>query len=299
MTALPPRLGRLGRSVSNLWIGRRRRADPAALAAVAGRRPAVVITGASAGIGRALAIELARRVEAVVLVARRQAPLDEVAQEIRARSTAVVVTLALDLTRPDAAAVIEAAASAAGLYVDKLVNNAGMGLSGAFVGQPADAIDGLVALNVAVPTRLMRHFLPAMLERGRGGLLNVASLGGYAPGPYQAAYYASKAHVIALTRAVAWEERGRGVRIAVVAPGPVETGFHAAMQAERSLYRLLIPAPSASAVARSTVRGYDWGCAAIHPGLLATPAAMFLSVMPRLLLLPLIAGLLWPRRSAG
>jgi len=297
MNAAPPRFGRVGRTVSDLWIGRRRRVDPAARAAVTGRRPAAVVTGASAGIGRTLAIELARRAEAVILVARRQEALDAVAEEIRARSSATVVALALDLTRPDAATAIESAASAAGLYVDELVNNAGMGLSGAFVDQPADAIDRLVALNVAVPTRLMRHFLPAMLARGRGGVLNVASLGGYTPGPYQAAYYASKAHVISLTRAVAWEERGRGVRIAVVAPGPVETGFHATMQAERSLYRLLVPAPSAAAVARAAVRGYDWGCAAIHPGLLAPAAAVFLSVMPRLLLLPFIGALLWPRRS--
>ena len=92
-------------------------------------------------------------------------------------------------------------------------------------------LSNLTELNVTALTRLTRTFLPDMLVRGRGGIINVASLGGFTPGPYQAAYYASKAYVIALTRALAHENRGMGVRFAVVAPGPVNTKFHAKMDA--------------------------------------------------------------------
>ena len=108
----------------------------------------------------------------------------------------------------------------------------------------------LLDLNVAALTRLMHHVLPGMLARARGGILNVASLGGLVPGPYQAAYYASKAYVVSLTEAVAAENAGRGVRFMALAPGPVNTGFHAAMGAELSFYRQLIFALERGATAR-------------------------------------------------
>ncbi len=118
-----------------------------------------------------------------------------------------------------------------------LVNNAGIGLSGRFDDHSHEEIEALLALNVTALTRLMRHVLPQMRARGRGGVLNIASLGGYVPGPHQAVYYASKAYVISLSEAVASELAGTGVRVAVVAPGPVATGFHAAMGAENARYR--------------------------------------------------------------
>ena len=86
----------------------------------------------------------------------------------------------------------------------------------------------------------MRHFLPGMRVRGRGGVLNLASLGSYVPGPYQSVYYASKAYVLSLTEAVASETTGQGVRISALAPGPVNTGFHRRMGAERAFYRYLV-----------------------------------------------------------
>ena len=103
----------------------------------------------------------------------------------------------------------------------------------------------LVDLNVRALTRLTRHFLPGMRQRGRGGILNVASLGGYAPGPNQAAYYASKAYVLSLTEAIAAETAGEGVRVCALAPGPVDTAFHARMGAENAFYRYLVPPASA------------------------------------------------------
>ena len=144
-------------------------------------------------------------------------------------------------------------------------------------------------------TALTRRFLPDMVVRGAGGVLNVASLGGLVPGPYQSAYYASKAYVISLTEGIAWEVRGQGVRVAVVAPGPVETGFHAAMGAEGSLYRYLVPSMMPEAVARSAMRGFRMGRTVIVPGLVASGIAFASWLAPRKLTASVVGVLLRPQ----
>ena len=280
-------------SVADAWIDRNAAASPDALEAVRGLRPAVVVTGASRGIGRSLALRFARAGAELALVARGAEPLARVAAEISREHGVKVTPLALDVTAPDAPAALDAALRGAGLYADVLVNNAGIGLAGPFADHAPDAIDGLLVLNVTAVTRLMRHALPAMIARGRGGILNVASLGGMAPGPYQAAYYASKAYVLSLTEAVAHEARGQGVRIAVVAPGPVNTGFHAAMGADSALYRTLVPALSPEAVAASAYRGFLIGRTKIVPGIVAMASALALKLLPSFASVPLLGMLLY------
>ena len=152
----------------------------------------------------------------------------------------------------------------------------------------------LIDLNVTALTRLMHHALPRMLARARGGILNVASLGGLVPGPYQAAYYASKAYVISLTEAVASEAAGRGVRFTALAPGPVDTGFHAAMGAEFSFYRQLILPLSPEGTANAAYRGYVLGCHLVVPGLINKVLALALRILPHTLLLPFVRWLLRP-----
>ena len=166
---------------------------------------------------------------------------------------------------------------------------------GAFTSHDPAELDRLVELNIAALSRLTRAFLPDMLVRGRGGIINIASLGGFSPGPYQAAYYASKAYVISLTRALAHENRGMGVRFAVVAPGPVETRFHARMDAERAFYRRFLPALSPARVARATMFWYAQGSTVIVPGLFNTALALALGFLPGLLTIPVVALLLHPR----
>lgn len=282
-------------SLADVWIGRRAAPDAGALAAVEGLVPAVVVTGGSRGIGHALAARFASNGRAVVIVARGKNALEAAAEEIARATGGRIVPLALDVTRPDAPARLDAALGEARLYADVLVNNAGMGLSGPFVDQPPAAIEQLIALNVTAASRLMRHALPPMLARARGGILNVGSLGGLVPGPHQAAYYASKAYLVSLTEAVAFEARGRGVRIAVVAPGPVDTGFHRAMQAEDALYRTMLPALSAQAVARSAYRGFMIGRKVVVPGLLPTAAALAVKLLPHAVSVPIVGALLGVR----
>ena len=284
------------------WIRRRWRPDPAALAQWAELQPAVVVTGASEGIGFEIARRFARRDRTVVLVARRPEPLQKAAAEIHDECGTAALAVPLDVTRSDAGEVLEAELKRYGLYVDVLVNNAGMGLSGDYISHSTEKIAGLVDLNVRALSLLMRHFLPGMCVRGRGGVLNVASLGGYAPGPYQAAYYASKAYVVSLTEAVAWELRGRGARIAVFAPGPVRTRFHARMEAESSLYRWILPAPSPSMAAGSAVRWFGWGRTVITPGIIGPLMAVVMRLTPHPILVPIVGWLLKPReilKNAG
>ncbi len=263
------------------------------------RGSAVVVTGGSRGIGLAIARRFAKAGHTIVLVARHREALDAAAAELRTKSGVRVVTLALDVTEPDAPHRIDAALEANGLACDVLVNNAGIGLSGRFDDHSHEKIEALLALNVTALTRLMRHVLPQMRARGRGGVLNIASLGGYVPGPHQAVYYASKAYVISLSEAVASELAGTGVRVAVVAPGPVATGFHEAMGAESARYRAWLPQMTPERVARSAYRGLKLGRSVIVPGFLNTAAAYALRALPHPIAVTLVGWLLSQRTESA
>jgi len=260
-------------------------------------RPVTVVTGATEGIGKAIAHRLAARRQNLLLIARSPEPLAATALAIRAEHPIEIATLALDIASPDAPTALDAELARLGAYVELLVNNAGIGYCGEFDAMELPELDHLVALNVGAPSRLMLHVLPGMRRRKRGGILNISSLGGYTPGPYQAAYYASKAYLTSLSEAVAAEVRSDGVQVTVAAPGPVETGFHARMRAEGALYRALLPASSPQAVARWALLGYDMGLRVVVPGFFNSLGAVALWVLPHALLVPLMALLLYPRRN--
>ncbi len=277
------------------WRRRWWRRDAAALAAFEGLRPCVVITGASEGIGLAFAELLTAAGSDILLIARDANRLDAVSAALRrSGGKGRVTVMALDVTAADAVPRIDEALAANQNYADILVNNAGSGLSGPFATQPVAAIENLLSLNIVALTRLTRHVLAGQLVRGRGGIINLASVGGYVPGPQQAVYYASKAYVISFSEAIAAETAGRGVHVMAVAPGPIDTGFHSKMQAEGTLMRLLVPQLSARRVAKSALLGFWLGHRVVVPGLINWLLVVCIRVLPHRLLLPLIGNLLRP-----
>jgi short-subunit dehydrogenase len=282
-----------------LWRRRWWRPDRQALAAYAGLRPMVVVTGGSEGIGYALARRFAAAGNDVMLVARRPEPLRQAADRIRAEFKVEAIAAPADVTAPDAIAAIEAALAANRAYADVLVNSAGMGLAGPFHDHPPEKVTQLIDLNVGALTRLTRHFLTGMLVRGRGGILNLASLGSYAPGPNQGVYYASKAYVLSLSEAIAAETAGLGVRITALAPGPVNTGFHARMGAERAFYRYMVAPASAESTARAGYRAFALGLRVYVPGLLNSFLALLMRISPHRILIPIVRVLLKPRGASS
>lgn len=260
-------------------------------------RPFAVVTGGSEGIGLAIAERLVRDGTDVLIVARDEARLQAVARQLADTGPGRVEVLPLDVTVPQAGGLIEERVAAAGGYVDLLVNNAGIGLGGAFAASDPQAVERMVALNVQALTTLMRHVLPGMQTRRRGGVINIASLAGYVPGPYQAAYYASKAYVVSLSEAVAAEVAADGVRVTVVAPGPVETRFHAKAGAETAIYRRLPLAARPESVARWGLLAYKLGVRAVAPGILSSLGLVSLRILPHRLVVPIVAWLLRPRQG--
>jgi uncharacterized protein len=240
--------------------------------------------------------EFARdRQQRMILVGRHADALIAAAAAINRQHGVMPIILELDVTATDAIPRIEEMLALHQMHLAVLVNNAGVGNSGAFADASPAALEQLVALNITALTSLTRHFLPGMLARGRGGILNIASLGGLTPGPYQATYYASKAYVISLTHAIKAECAGKGIRVSVVAPGPVNTRFHERMGTESAYYRRLIPAPSAEFVARVAVRGFRWGRTTIIPGWSWTILAATMKLSPLAIATPVVSWLLKPR----
>ena len=278
------------------WIGRWAKVQPEALEAVECKTAAVVVTGGSRGIGFAIAERFAHFGQTVVIVARDADRLHKARETLSKLSNAEIIAVSLDITRDDAPDALDRELARCELYVDVIVNNAGVGASGGFTSRSFEELEHLLALNMTALTRLMRHYLPDMISRGRGGIINIASLGGAVPGPYQAAYYASQAYVLSLSEAVASENAGRGVRICALAPGPVTTTFHAQMDADNSLYRWFLPALTPQAVARSTYRGYRLGHRVIVPGVTNVLVYLAVRFLPHRITVPIVGWLLHPRR---
>ena len=212
-----------------------------------------LITGASSGIGLELARTFARHKHDVVLVARQEARLVELAQELTGQGVRAHV-IAADLSLPGAAASLVDRVHADRLQVDILVNNAGFGLFGAFAETALETELQMIQLNIAVVTELTKRFLPAMLARRSGRILNLASTAAFLPGPLMSVYYATKAYVLSFTDALANELEGTGVSITALCPGPTASGFQAAAHLEKSKLMAGKRLPSSQEVAEF---GYD------------------------------------------
>ena len=230
-----------------------------------------LVTGASGGIG----LEIARVLSAdhdLVLVARSAARLGEVAGELRGARV-----LAIDLAEPDAVARVVAEVPA----VDVLVNNAGVGDFAMFAEADPAKLDSLIALNIGALTRLTRAYLPGMIERKHGSVLNVASTAAFQPGPLMAVYYASKAYVLSLSEALAEEARGTGVTVTALCPGPTESGFQAGAAMEGSRLVRGRTLPTAASVAAYGVAAMRKGDVVAVPGVMNKMFASSIRVTPR------------------
>jgi uncharacterized protein len=218
------------------------------------RRGWAVVTGASSGLGRQFALALAARGHPVLAVARRTERLSVLADEV-ARQGGLLEALVADLSTIDG---IEALLSAAReREVELLVNNAGVAIYGPFVSTPPGRERELARLNVEAVVVLTRGLLPQMVERRRGGVINVASQMAFQPMPYFAAYAASKAFVLGLSEALAEELRGSGVRVTAIAPGFVTTEF-ADVAGSRAAERRL-PHLKAEDVVEAALRAHEHG----------------------------------------
>jgi uncharacterized protein len=240
-----------------------------------------LITGASGGIGAELARLLAADRYDLVLVARDAQALDRMAGELRTRHGVSVRTIAADLARPGAAERLWADLGDAG-GVDVLVNNAGVGLHGPLAEVDPSRLQDMVLLNVATLTALTRLALPPMLGRGRGRILNVASVAAYQPGgPGMAAYYASKAYVLSFSRGLARELLGSGVSVTALCPGPTATGFATRADAGPTRMYRRTSGPDAAAVALAGYRGLMRGRMVVIPGLMTKLIAFAGGLPPR------------------
>ena len=186
----------------------------------------VLLTGASSGIGRELAIGLARRGAALVIVARREQRLQELAHQLRTDYGATVHVLAQDLSAPTVHLELRRAVDALDIQITSLINNAGFGTFGPFIGEDLHQLDREIAVDIATPMRLSAEFLPDMVSAGRGFLINVASMAAYTPTPRMAVYGASKAFILHFTESLWAELRGSGVLAFALSPGATGTEFN-------------------------------------------------------------------------
>lgn len=184
-----------------------------------------LVTGASTGIGAAYARSFAAAGSHLVLVARRRQPLEDLAEELRAAHGVEVEVVAMDLARPGAAAALHAETTARGLVVDVLVNNAGFATHGDVAEADPERLEEEVQLNCATLTGTTSRYLPGMVERGHGAVVNVASTAAHQPLPHMAVYGATKAYVLSFTQALWSETRGTGVQALAVCPGATDTPF--------------------------------------------------------------------------
>jgi short-subunit dehydrogenase len=239
-----------------------------------------LITGASSGIGRALAAEFARHGFDLVLVARSEGRLRAVADDLRQRFGVNSLVLPHDLAQPEAPATIHGEVAAQGIGVDVLVNNAGMQVFGPVQDTDIGAQLRLIQVNLVALAHLTLLFIPDMRSRGGGRILNVASTAAFSPAPFNAAYCASKAFVLYFSEAIACDLEGTGITVTCLCPGPTRTEF--AQRAGIENVRIFhLGALSAERVARVGYRALMRGRTTVVPGLLNRVLVFATRLTPR------------------
>lgn len=250
-------------------------------------QPVCLITGASSGIGAALAREFARHGHALALTARREDELERLADAIAALGHTRPQVIVADLGTPEAPARIEEALKARGLDVAILVNNAGFGLLGEATAGDVRRQLAMIDLNARATTDLTLRFLDG-ITRHKGGILNVASIAGFLPGPGMAVYHATKAYLLSFTEALHEELKADGVRVCALCPGPVNTGFFARAGMARDYFPAFLR-QSANQVARAGYEGFMGGHRVVVPGRPNRILTLLPRLVPRWLVLAFMA----------
>jgi hypothetical protein len=257
------------------------------------KSPKAVITGASSGIGRELACLAAEQGFDLLLIARNLKALGEVKQEIEKRRNVQIELLAVDLSESNAVEEIAARLSTLRWETKLLINNAGYGLYGEFKGSDLAATENMLLLNTMAPTRLLHVCLPGLLAT-KGSVINVASTAAFQPGPFMAAYYASKAYLLSLSEAVAEELAAHGVHVMALCPGPTASGFQARADMAHSALVKNKKLPTAATVAAGAMRALKHGKRVYIPGWLNWLMAQSIRFTPRFLVTKIVRMLSRP-----
>lgn len=254
-------------------------------------RKTALITGASGGIGEGLARECAAAGMNVVLVARSEDKLEALADRLSAEHGITATPIASDLSDADAPATLKDALDRDGIAVDVLINNAGFATFGPFIDSDAGEELEEIQLNVTSLTHLSRLFMPGMVERGWGRVMNVASTAAFQPGPLMAVYYATKAYVLSFSEALSEEMRGTGVKVTALCPGPTVTGFQTRAAMEDSKLVLGRKLPDAATVAAAGFKAMMAGKPVYIHGLRNRLLAHSIRFSPRAVVRPMVKRL--------
>jgi short-subunit dehydrogenase len=255
-----------------------------------------LITGASSGIGAAFARALAAQGAHLILVARSEGKLRDLATGLAAQHAIRTEALPCDLSRPEAGQQVFAATQQRGLPVDILINNAGFATYGAFDRLDAERERQEILLNVATLVDLTHRFLPPMLARGSGSVVNVASTSAFQPTPYMAVYGASKAFVLSFSEALWGEYRGKGIRVLALCPGPTSTDFFTVVGTEDASFGAK---ETPEKVAQVALRALQRGRPSVISGHMNWLQANSVRFAPRALVASMGARLMRPGHSGG
>lgn len=263
---------------------------------MANMSPFAVITGASRGIGAEYARALAAQGYDLLLVARDQSRLDQLAGSLLQTYSVQVWTETLDLARPNAGSTLYRMAQSYRPHVSLLVNNAGFGMYGLFSGMPLSSIQDMLQIHIHVTTESTRLFLPDMMKQRRGAIINVASVAGLFPIPYMAEYAATKAFIISFSEAVGMETRKSGVTIQVCCPGFTETDFH---QTASHRPRHILPPQTPHDVVQTSLNALKSTKTLVTIGWPGVATLWMAQCIPKRWLMRLTSRFVWPNSSSS
>ncbi len=263
------------------------------------RQQTVLITGASSGIGRDLARLFAGEHYSLILVARDRAALEAVADELHRQFLVKAVVIACDLADRNALEAMITGLVRENTVVDVLVNNAGFGMEGPFSETDWASEQLMIDLNIHAVVRLTKAFLPQMISRNSGKILQLGSTAAFQPGPFYSIYFASKAFILSFSDALSAELRGTGVTITTVCPGPTHTGFERRLGPHSALFSNGIPISNSTVVASAAFNALMQGRRSIIPGI-ANRVLRFISThAPRSFVLWVMAQILKKKARLG